>query len=250
MEKRRPFQGVKNIVRFNWHFYAILLAAVALIFIFAEYLFAHLPFWQRQLVTAAVLAGLFFQLAVTTYVYDLSGLYDLWWLRELRPQEIVTINAGFDETSQQLIEMFPSAAVRSFDFYDPQRHTEISIERARKLCPSSAPVQISTGNIPLGDASADLVLIFMAAHEIRIQSERELFFKEVRRVIGGRGKAVVVEHLKDAVNTLAYSVGVSHFYSRKNWLTVFTAAGFTAVKEEKLNLFITAFTLSNNGKSY
>ena len=44
---------------------------------------------------------------------------------------IVNIHAGFDETSVMLKEKFPACELIVFDFYDPAKHTEVSIQDGR-----------------------------------------------------------------------------------------------------------------------
>ncbi len=88
-------------------------------------------------------------------------------------KQLVNINAGFDETSLLLKEKYPDSDLIVFDFYDPVKHTEISIERARKAYPQfPGTTKISTNNIPLKDNSADYIFLLLAAHEIRNDEER------------------------------------------------------------------------------
>ena len=69
---------------------------------------------------------------------------------------MVNINAGFDETSMLLKQKYPNATLEVFDFYDPTKHTEVSIERARMAYPAFPDtVTISTTNIPLQENSTD-----------------------------------------------------------------------------------------------
>lgn len=124
---RGPVQGVWNIVRFNWPFYALATLAIvgvlALHVVMADAYSAYLP-----LVAVAIAIPVLVSLAVSYYIYDVSALYTLSWLDfvpDKRPQELVTINAGFDETSGLLQHTFPLAHLHVFDFYDPTLHTEV-----------------------------------------------------------------------------------------------------------------------------
>lgn len=92
MEKlnRKPFQGTFNIIRFNWHFYVIALGLILILQLSA--------FWQGQLqifgpgnlqqvvattvniISIVVLVLMIISLAVSAYIYDLSGLYTLRWI--------------------------------------------------------------------------------------------------------------------------------------------------------------------------
>ena len=100
--KRRPFQGVLNILSFNRHFYVF--GLIALLVLCASRLFVAWPgiiFW---IAIAAFLYGLIMPLLVSAYVYDFSGYYKLDWLSKVIDNNdevklFVNINAGFDETS-------------------------------------------------------------------------------------------------------------------------------------------------------
>jgi hypothetical protein len=249
-DMRRPFQGMWNIVRFNWPFY--ILSAIALVSLAILYLFSTgiLSMLSVVLLAAAAYAT-FASLFVSWYVYDLSGLYDLNWLgNKDRGNSIVNINAGFDETSVLLAERYKHARMLVYDFYDQGKHTEPSITRARKAyAPFPNTQQISTNNIPLEDDSADSIFAIMSAHEIRDPKERIEFFAQLERVLSPHGNLVVVEHLLDPANLLAYNIGAFHFHSRAAWIGTFDAAGLKIRKETKITPFVTAFFLGKNGIS-
>jgi ubiquinone/menaquinone biosynthesis C-methylase UbiE len=243
--KRRSFQGVLNILSFNRHFYVIGLAVLALVF--ASRWLIHWPpilFW---IVVAAFLYGLIMPLIVSAYVYDFSGYYDLHWMKDLIHQRqnaglIVNITAGFDETSYLIKDKFPDAELRALDFYNPKRHTEAAIRRARKVSPGFPDTRsIPSDAIPLEDRSADLVFLLSAAHEIRSNEEKVLFLKECRRLCKPGGTVVMVEHLRDFPNFVAFSVGFTHFFSQPTWMNVFHRAGFTKLNETKFTPFMSVF---------
>ncbi|HQW00861.1 MAG TPA: methyltransferase, partial [Saprospiraceae bacterium] len=128
--KRRPFQGVLNILSFNRHFYFFGIGVLALLIASRGYVqWNDTLFW---LVIAAFMYGLLMPLLVSAYVYDFSGFYKFDWLKKVISHNesvdtIVNINAGFDETSFILESKFPKATLRVFDFYNAQRHTEPAI---------------------------------------------------------------------------------------------------------------------------
>jgi len=247
---RKPFQGVVNIVRFNWHFYVLSAAFVLLMLILSLYL--NKPFSLYLVILSIIITAVFVTSLLTSfYVYDLSNLYKLSWL-DLLPKfdgaKILNINAGFDETSALLNNKFPGAAITVFDFYDPIKHTEVSIKRARKAYPPYPGTQkIITSVLPLPDDYADKVFLILAAHEIRNEEERIVFFKELNRVLKPRGQVVVTEHLRDIPNFLAYNIGFLHFFPKRSWKNVFAGAGFVITKEIKITPFITTFILEKNG---
>ena len=153
---RKPLQGVGNIVRFNWHFYVIALVVIfALIFV-ANYLGGSLKMLTYLAVIAIILSTLI-SLVASLYIYDLSGFYHLKWIEdEGNPEQLVNINAGFDETSILLKNKFANAQLNALDFYDPKKHTEVSIKRARKAYPPFPDTKtIETTTLPLADDSVD-----------------------------------------------------------------------------------------------
>lgn len=251
MEKiRKPFEGVWNIVRFNWHFY-VLSFAVSLFCIFLSN-YTNSTFRIYLLIFIVIIFFLsFISLSVSYYVYDLSGLYNLNWVDnsiEIEKSKIININAGFDETSILLKAKFPNSELLVFDFYDPKKHTEISIKRARKAYTLLANTKsVTTTNLPTVNCSADKIFVIFAAHEIRNEQERIEFLKELNRVIKPTGEIFITEHLRDVSNFLAYNIGFLHFYSKKSWLKVFQLAELKLNNEQKITPFISTFKLTKYG---
>ena len=250
---RKPLQGLRNIVRFNWHFYVL----ARLLALAGGVAAAAGPAPLRPFAGAG-LAGLLVttlaSLAVSTYVYDYSGLYELRWLPAgVAPASgatLLSVSAGFDEISPLLAPPSSPGRLLAVDFYDPARHTEVSIRRARRAYPPwPGTQQVSTRALPLPDRSADNALAFLAAHEIREPAERAGFFREIRRVVKPTGQVIVVEHLRDTANFLAYTIGFFHFHSRRAWLATFRAAGLRVAQEVKITPFITAFILRRDEAS-
>ncbi|RZL32656.1 MAG: methyltransferase, partial [Pedobacter sp.] len=101
---RKPFQGVLNIIRFNWHFYVIAFLLIAFLLFFTTLLPTKFNL-VSYLFIAAIISGTSLSLFASFYIYDVSNLYSLNWLNELQFKNeplILNINAGFDETSQLL----------------------------------------------------------------------------------------------------------------------------------------------------
>ena len=243
--KRRKFQGVLNILSFNRHYYVFGLIVLAILFgcrVFVGW--SDIFFW---FMIAAFLYGLIMPLIVSAYVYDFSGYYHFDWLNQVidsnkHPKLIVNIHAGFDETSFIIKNRFPLADLKVFDFYDAEQHTEPAIKRARRVSlvyPGTR--HIASNLIPMEDNSADIVFLLSAVHEIRSNEEKTLFLKECRRVCKADGKIIMVEHLRDFPNFLAFSVGFTHFFSRSTWQKVFNLAGFSAFQEIKFTPFMSVF---------
>ncbi|WP_230688264.1 class I SAM-dependent methyltransferase [Hymenobacter jeongseonensis] len=192
-------------------------------------------------------------LAASTYVYDYSNLYRLNWLPSAWPanSKILTVSAGFDEISSALLRKYSPLALLAVDFYDPARHTEVSIKRARRAyAPFPGTQQVDTrGALPAPDDSMDLVFAFLSAHEIRDAAERAAFFRELKRVTKPAGSIIVTEHLRDPANFLAYSVGFMHFHSRRAWHATCRDAGLQVQQEIKITPLVTAFILCKNGSA-
>jgi len=248
MEKRRKFQGVLNILSFNRHFYVFGLLALA--FLFASRLFIQWPNLFFWLIVAAFIYGLVMPLIVSAYVYDFSGYYNFHWLTKLvsnseRINLITNINAGFDETSFIIKNKFPGSDLKVFDFYDAKRHTEPAIIRARKVSLVYPNTQsILSNHIPLGDNTVDIVFLLSAVHEIRSHDEKVQFLKECHRICKPNGKIIMVEHLRDFPNFVAFSVGFTHFFSRSVWKNAFQQAGFSSFRETKFTPFMSIFNCS------
>jgi SAM-dependent methyltransferase len=239
--RRKPFQGVFNIIRFNWHFYVLSLLVIAVAYYFS---------WS--VIASLALAGSIFSLLISWYIYDLSPLYRLHWLPcNHTEQIIVNIHAGFDETSTLLEQKYKGAALKIIDFYNPQKHTEVSIKRARKAYPVlPQTIASDASQLPLADASADKIFVIFAAHEIRDEAERREFMKELARIIKPGGEIFITEHLRDTANFIAYNIGFFHFYSKKNWLQHFKDANLKLDQEIKLTPFISTFIISRHDHSF
>ena len=245
MEKRRKFQGVLNILSFNRHFYVYGLLAVAALFL--SRFFIEWPDFLFWVIIAAFIYGLTMPLIVSTYMYDFSGYYNFHWLSNIISntesiKSIANINAGFDETSFIIQNRFPASALKVFDFYNPKRHTEPAIKRARKVSLVFSNTKIIASNaIPLGNNSVDIVFLLSAAHEIRLHEERIQFLKECHRICKPGGSVIMVEHLRNFPNFLAFSVGFTHFFSQSVWKNAYKSAGFTSIEQSKFTLFMSIF---------
>lgn len=243
---RKPYQGVWNIIRFNWPFY--MWAAIVIAGLLTSKYFIDAGNIIDWVVLLTVLA-IFVSLVVSYYVYDLSGLYTFSWLDvDADSKNILNVHAGYDETSYILQQKFPNAKLLVADFYDPQFHTEASIRRARKAYPPyPGTLTVSTSHLPMKNDSASFIFATLAAHEIRNKQERIKFFKELRRVINSSGQIIVTEHLRDTANFLAYNLGFFHFHSRASWRRTFRLADLKIVGQKKITPFITIFILEKNG---
>jgi len=244
------YAGVLKIVRFNWPWYAgavLMTAAVPSVLTMWT-----LPApWPAIAWTLMGLADgwLLLSLIVSHAIYDRSAVARGGWLDGETAGEVAIFHLGQDEASAHAARLLPSANCRTFDVYDSARSGSPSLERARALAgPGAAATATTTttaalGRLPLADGSLDLALIVFAAHELRDDDARADFFRELARIIGPDGRALVVEHLRDSWNLLAYGPGFLHFLGRRDWLRTFARAGLRVTQETSLTPWVRRFEL-------
>ena len=233
---RKPYQGVYNIVRFNWHFYVIAFFIITLLFYFKNIFGEGFQVFILLFATL-IFVSILLSLMVSYFVYDVSNLYQFKYLPDLNKKKVLNITAGFDETSPILKNKFPEINLEICDFYNEKQHTEVSIKRARKAYPRIENTKtVSTGLLPFPNDHFDHSLAIFSAHEIRNDEERIKFFKEINRVTRSDGQIFVTEHLRDLYNFSAYNIGFFHFHSFETWLKTFSRSGLT-IKDKIKSLF-------------
>jgi len=248
--KRRPLQGVINIIRFNWPFFVITFLLFLLLMSIG---FTLAPSYSVYISISAALfiSTILLSLGISYYIYDYSNLYTLPWVENLDNKHVLNIHAGFDETSQILCYKYPESQIKIADFYNPNKHSEQSIKRARQIYPpSQSTISVSTTRLPFLAETYDYVHIAFSAHEIRNEQERIDFFKEINRVTKKTGTIAVTEHLRDSHNFIAYTIGFFHFYSKHSWVKVFKKANLRIAKEIKTTPFIITFNLVPHGNTF
>ena len=245
---RKPFQGISNIIRFNWHFYLIAIVLILLILLLSVYSNSTIKS-ILQIFALLISITIFISLIVSYYVYDLSSFYKFRWIKNNDDNiSIININAGFDETSELLKRKFINSNLTALDFYNPKKHTEVSIKRARKKYPPYPNTKkTETSKIEIESNSIDKIFVILSAHEIRNEKERIAFFSELNRILNPKGQIIVIEHLRDISNFLAYNIGAFHFYSKSSWLNTFNKSKLRVISEIKNTPFISIFTLEKNG---
>ena len=238
-----------QIFLYNWHFYAAtfvldLLAVVLLIRLsppagirLAIYLIAAMAtFWALS------------SLLVSHYIYDRSRLYQWNWLPAVlkkSPGNWVNIHAGLDQTSDSLMRLFPGVRRRILDIYVPSEMSEPSIERARHYAqPAATPEKANPLALPLENCECEAIFLIFVAHELRRREARLQFFHEICRALKPSGRVVLVEHLRDWKNFLAYGPGALHFLSRREWLATGGQAGFNVTDELGVTPFVKCFVLA------
>jgi hypothetical protein len=244
---REPLHGVRQIVRFNWPFYALAVSVIAAAFL-THRMDSSLPI-RGLAFAAAGLASLWTMgsLLASWTVYDRSPLMNGGWLSAalgLRPRSWINIHAGLDETTRFLQTLFPGAHGRVFDIFEPAETMEPSIRRARRLGQAAlASESVDFRHLPATDATTDAVMLLLSAHELRSDDTRCALLREVRRILTKRGRAIVAEHLRDAANFAAFGPGFLHFHSRRTWMRCFDRAGFAVHDEFSITPFVRVFVL-------
>lgn len=244
---RGPFQGVWNIIRFNYEFFVFSFLVVAICGFIAGTVNSGAITLIASLIALGTLLATFASLVVSWFIYDRSPLYSLRWLDSLLPantQRALNIHAGFDETSQPLLKRYPGLALEVIDFYDPLRHTERSIKRAR----ASQPVfpgtrSVAAADLRLTNQHYQAIFLILAVHEIRDRTERVVFLEKLKSALTPDGALIVVEHARDLANFCAYSIGFFHFLPRRELQDDFTAAELRIKDYSRITPFVHVYCL-------
>src|SRR5207249_1080705 len=135
------------------------------------------PLFLRWLAACGVVVALWFTFVsfyAFHWMFDRSELLRGEWLKEEvtgAPRRWVQINAGLEETTLPLDQVFPEAEGKMLDLFDPAVMTEPAVTRARQrkevtpsvqgstdLRHSSGSVPTQPESLPVEDGSADLVV--------------------------------------------------------------------------------------------
>jgi SAM-dependent methyltransferase len=240
------YSGVLKIVRFNWPWYALAIAATFSVLL-CFYLGILNGLWTAIVITGLIVANIWLvaSLVVSHYIYDRSGIHHGAWLDGINASNVGHVgifHAGHDEASKAVALRLPSVQVQVFDFYDAGRNGAGSLERARAAAPRR-DLAINLNRIPLSSGTLDLGLLVFAAHEIRDDNQRAILFRELSRVLAPAGRLIVVEHLRDVWNFLAYGPGAFHFLSRRTWCRSFADGGIKISRESSCTPFVRVFEL-------
>ena len=242
------FAGVIKIVRFNVQFYAI--SAAGLVVPCLLLVTRSMPRWLVELMLCGGAALAFWTLSslvVSWYVYDYAGVTRWEWLPArlmFAPRRWVNIHSGLDESTTALRRLFPGSEGQVVDIYDATTMTEPSIARARRMFPASEPFASGRFDaLPLPDADRDTVLLLFAAHEVRDPAQRGHLLRECGRVLKDDGQIVLVEHLRDWKNFVAFGPGFLHFHSSGEWRRNARVAGLRVDRESQATPFVRCFVL-------
>lgn len=243
------------IARFNWPFYAGGLAIVIL---------SLVGFLLLTSAEVRALCGVSFALAAffvfgslgfSHLIYDRSGLYRWEWLQHLLQglsvREATFCHCGFDDASPLVRHHFHDIQWQVLDHYNERQMTEPSIRRARATFPPSSDTRKAPYDAwPVAAGSTDLVLGFLAIHELRTEADRSRWFAECRRSLRVSGRVVLVEHVRDAANFLAFGPGFLHFHSPASWRRCWESAGFHCINESRVTPFVRVFVLRTKSSDW
>jgi ubiquinone/menaquinone biosynthesis C-methylase UbiE len=249
IRRAQSFKGVLQILAFNWTFYV--LGVLVILVILALTVSFTVPVPLMLLLYPAMALALFWMLSsllVSHYVYDRSRLYRWDWLTQLfekSPAHWANIHAGLDQTTDALERLFPDRTRKIFDIYNASSMTESSIKRARHSKKTTLRAEpANPSSLPTRDSECDAIFLIFAAHELRNRQDRRRLFLEVSRSLMTGGHVIVVEHLRDIANFLAYGPGAFHFHSRKEWQASWCATGLEIDREISITPFVRSFILT------
>jgi SAM-dependent methyltransferase len=114
------------------------------------------------------------------------------------------------------------------------------VRRRAKRTESTAPFD----QWPIARTSVDVVFGLLATHEFRRPAERTAWFAEARRSLRPGGRVIVVEHLRDLANFIAFGPGFLHFHSRASWATCWHQAGLRSHDEFSITPWVRVFVLT------
>jgi SAM-dependent methyltransferase len=246
---RGPYQGVLQILQFNRRMYLVATAGV----VAAALTWPFLPTPGRIALLSGVVPAMFWMgssLLVSHYIYDRFPLYDFRWIVPLLtrvPRRWINIHSGWDETSGLLETILPAEGSQVVDIFDPRIMTEISIQQARLV--NQKAVRAISGRydcLPFDAGVFDTSFAIFTAHELRRHEQRVDLFREVVRVLIPGGELVLMEHVRDWKNFLAFGPGFLHFFSRKEWRNVASEAGLMVGTELAMTPFVHVFVLRKN----
>ena len=239
-----PQSGAKRIFLYNWPlFLGTWLGAVVVALL-------PLPSPLRWVVAAGAVfavAWSLFSLGVSHFIYDRSSLLAGKWVAPLLDAPSIarwaSIDAGLD-AEVDLGRVMGGARVATLDIFSAEFMSAGSIRRARERTPRAHVAQAASPiALPLENDSLDAVTVVFSAHELRVTSAREKFFDELHRVIKPGGRVLLVEHLRDTANFIAFGPGFMHFLPRREWLRLSVRAGLRVAHETRVTPWVMALAL-------
>jgi hypothetical protein len=152
----------------------------------------------------------------------------------------LNLTTGFDDSTARLRTSAPGTGT-AIDVFDRTRSHAAALRQARSSFPPAGP-SVPIGGLPaaIAPASVDTVFLLMSAHETHGR-DRAALFTTARAAVVREGRVVLVEHLRNPANILAFGPGAWHFSRREAWLATAVAAGLLLVDERRLDPWVTGF---------
>jgi SAM-dependent methyltransferase len=240
--------GALRIFLYNWPIYVVTWSAAAL-FPLMVWFVARRFSMIAGIAAAAAIGWSGASLLVSYYIYDRSPLVGRSWMARLAPSldgDWASIHAGLD-ADVDVDGVMTGPCVGRLDIFDPTLMTAASISRARRrTARAHAPTACSPMALELVDKSCDAIVVAFTAHEIRDPHARERFFEELARALRPGGKLVLVEHLRDLANLLAFGPGFLHFLPKREWLRLASHASLTVAGEMRITPWVMALALERS----
>lgn len=154
------------------------------------------------------------------------------------PRRWLNVTTGFDDSSAWLLDRFPTADGATLDLFDASRDQERPLLRARhRFTPAAASVPPDDIGLSVASGAYDAVFLLMSAHEAH-GSDRAVLFDSATRALAPGGRVILVEHLHDLANTLAFGPGAQHFQTEATWSSTAQAAGLRLVSQVRHSPFV------------
>ncbi len=205
-----------------------------------------LPIPVRLLFAVAALVGGFLSISAivaVVWVFGIGADRRWAWIASAAdtPRRWVNVTTGFDDSTATLHRLLPATAGEAVDVFDPAIDHETALLAARRRFPTSGRSGLATDLGPtLGDKVYDAAFLLMSAHETRGR-DRDSLFEAIAKSLSPCGRLVLVEHLRDRPNRVAFGPGASHFQSRETWVRVAADAGLALGDEVRLTPYARGF---------
>jgi SAM-dependent methyltransferase len=230
-----PLHGTRQVVRFNWPKYGVvLLAALGAI--------AAVVAGRSPLLIAVLLL-----VAVPGLVWSVTSLVATWWVYDHRDVygaiaeglgevgEWANVHAGLDDGTPVLVAALAVQPAAVIELAVPPGPT---LRRARDLQPSTRPAGSAVDRLPGADGSLDTVFVTFAAHEVRAVEDQRALFAELGRLLRPGGRLVLAEHVVDLPNLLVFGPAAFHFRAARVWRARAAEAGLVPVGVCRLTPFV------------